>query len=180
MNDIYVSEEIQLVPPNILYAEELYAIIIRENERLCEWLPWAHNYGSLEQSIAYTEQTKKNFEDKKGFGFTVIYKGKPVGKMGTHYIDYSNKRTTLGYWLSEQAEGKGVMTSCVKSLIDFCFEELNLNRVEILCATSNHKSNRIPQKLGFQLEGVFKKYELLPTGYVDVNYYALLKENWVK
>ena len=68
---------------------------------------------------------------------------------------------------------------CIEG-IDFCFEELNLHRVEILCATNNHKSNRIPQKLGFQLEGVFKKYELLPTGYVDVNYYAMLMENWVK
>lgn len=177
---ITVSEEIQLVAPDAQYAEELHAIIIRENERLCEWLPWAHNYGSLEQSIAHTEQTKRNFEDKKGFGFTVIYNGKPVGKMGTHFIDYANKRSTLGYWLSEQTEGKGVITACVKSVINFCFEDLNLHRVEILCAIGNHKSNRIPQKLGFQLEGVFKKYELLPTGYVDVNYYALLKENWVK
>jgi ribosomal-protein-serine acetyltransferase len=180
MQSIIVTEEIQLVPPNAIYAEELHSIIIRENERLCEWLPWAHNYGSLEKSIAFTEQSKKNFDEKKGFGFTVIYKGKAIGIMGTHSIDYANKRTTIGYWLSEQAEGRGVMTACVRSLIEFCFEELELNRVEILCGTKNHKSNRIPQKLGFQLEGIFKKYELLATGYVDVNYYAMLKENWKK
>ncbi len=126
MNTIEVSQDIQLAPPNVKYAEELHAIIISENKRLCEWLPWAYNYGSIEKSIAFTEQTKTNFEEKKGFGFTVIYNGKPVGIMGTHFIDYANKRSTLGYWLSEQAEGKGVMTVCVKSLINFCFEELIL------------------------------------------------------
>ena len=175
MNNIKVSENIELAIPDIKYAKEIHSIIIKENERLCEWLPWAYNYGSIENSIAFTELTKKNFEDKKSFGFTILYKGKPVGKMGTHNIDYANKRTTIGYWLSKEAEGKGIMTQCVKALTDYCFNELQLNRVEIVCARENERSNRIPQKLGFQLEGVFKKYELLPTGYVDVNYYALLK-----
>ena len=180
MKSIILSDELELVAPDLNYVKDLHALITQEKERLSEWLPWAHNYGTVENSIAYTELTLRNFEEKKSFGFTILFKNKPVGKIGTHTIDYTNKRTTIGYWLSKETEGKGVMTQCVKGLLQFCFTELNLNRVEVLCATENIRSNRIAQKLNFELEGIFKQYELLPRGFVDVNYYALLKENWKK
>ncbi|MCX6182034.1 MAG: GNAT family protein [Bacteroidetes bacterium] len=178
--NIYVSDTLQLVFPDIKYAEELHEIITNENERLREWLPWAYNYGSVEKAVFYTELTIRNFIEKKSFGFTILYLGKAVGLVGTHSIDYANKRTTIGYWLSIDVEGKGVMTECVKALLDFCFDELKLNRVEIVCATENLRSNRIAQKLNFQKEGLFKQYELHERGFEDVNYYAVLKENWKK
>ena len=98
MNTIHVSEEIQLVPPNSAYAEELHAIIIRENERLCEWLPWAHNYGSLEQSIAHTEQTKKNFDASYDSYFEIISEAQmPISNdpLNSLHYTYSITRRTL-------------------------------------------------------------------------------------
>ncbi|MFM7021453.1 MAG: GNAT family N-acetyltransferase [Flavobacteriales bacterium] len=176
--NIKISQHIELVAPDAKYVEEFHALIVAEKERLSEWLPWARNYGSIENGYAFEELCRVSFEEKKSFGFTILYNGKAVGKIGTHSVNYVNRRTSIGYWLSETVEGKGVMTQCVKAMVDFCFGELQLNRIEICCAVENEKSNKIPKRLGFTHEGILQQYELLPKGYVDSNIYSMLKKDW--
>ncbi|GAE92284.1 ribosomal-protein-L7p-serine acetyltransferase [Gracilibacillus boraciitolerans JCM 21714] len=70
------------------------------------------------------------------------------------------------------------MTSACKSIIDYCFNELNIKRIEIRTATENQKSQAIPQKLGFKNEGLIRSSELLYDRYVDHYVYGLLNEDY--
>ncbi|MEN1761147.1 GNAT family protein [Anoxynatronum sibiricum] len=54
----------------------------------------------------------------------------------------------------------------------------SLNRVEIRCATGNHKSRAIPQQLRFVAEGVLREAEWLYDHYVDHVVYAMLASEW--
>lgn len=56
--------------------------------------------------------------------------------------------------MSEDAQGQGIITRSVSALLNYLFETLNINRVEIQCAVNNHKSIAIPERLGFVNEGV--------------------------
>ena len=90
-------------------------------------------------------------------------------------MDYENKKTTIGYWLDKEHQGKGVMTRSVKILINFAFTELGLNRIQINCAPENTKSSSIPKRLGFTKEGIARQSEWLYDHFVDWEQYSLIK-----
>jgi len=59
----------------------------------------------------------------------------------------------IGYWLSEQHWGKGIMTEVVSVLARHAFEDYGLERVYANVYDYNPASARVLQKAGFELEG---------------------------
>lgn len=98
--------------------------------------------------------------------------------IGLHYIDWKNKSTSIGYFLSEDAQGKGIITKSVQSLMDYIFEELDLHRIEIQCARNNVKSISIPKRLGFIQEGIKRDGQWLYDHYEDLFTFSFLKSDW--
>ncbi|SUM04608.1 ribosomal-protein-L7p-serine acetyltransferase [Staphylococcus devriesei] len=95
--------------------------------------------------------------------------------IGLHYLDLVNKRTSIGYYLAEQFQKKGIMTRCTKALIKYIYEEFNINRVEICMSTQNPKSRAIPERLGFTQEGILRSDERLQGEFSDSYVYSLLR-----
>ena len=89
-----------------------------------------------------------------------------------------NRSTSIGYWLAEGYQGKGIMIKSCRSLIDYAFGNLGLNRVEIRCAVENSRSRAIPKNLGFTKEGIIRDAEWLYDHYVDHVVYGMLSEEW--
>jgi ribosomal-protein-serine acetyltransferase len=56
---------------------------------------------------------------------------------------------------------------------------LEFNRVVIQCAVDNVKSCAIPLRLGFTLEGVLRQSDMLNGQFLDMNVYALLRNEWL-
>lgn len=83
----------------------------------------------------------------------------------------------VGYWLVESEQGSGIMTDCVRMLVNYGFDSLSLNRIYIHCANKNHKSRAIPERLGFILEGIFQDGECLYGEYFDLTVYGMVKRN---
>ena len=78
-------------------------------------------------------------------------------------------------------QGQGIITQSCKRLIEYGFNALNLNRIEISCAAGNIKSRAIAKRLGFTEEGILREAELIRGGkLVDNCCYGLLKEDWGK
>ena len=98
-----------------------------------------------------------------------------VGRVGVYKIDNQNSIGEIGYWIIENSQGNGIVTKCCIGLIDFCFNDLKLNRIEIKCGTENLKSKTIPEKLNFTKEGVIRQGELLYDKFIDLNLYSFLK-----
>ncbi len=86
--------------------------------------------------------------------------------------------TAIGYWLANTFKGQSVMMQACGKLTDYCFTKLNLNRVEIKCATGNVKSQTIPDRLNFKKEGTLRQAELLNNKFVDLYLYATIKQDW--
>jgi ribosomal-protein-serine acetyltransferase len=119
--------------------------------------------------------TLQRNKDGNEFAFVIIVDNKVIGRIGVYKIDHQNKIGEVGYWLAESMQGKGVVTKSCKALIDFCFSNLHLNRIEIKCGTENFRSKTIPEKLNFTKEGIIRQGELLYDQFIDLNLYALLK-----
>ena len=70
------------------------------------------------------------------------------------------------------------MTDCVKAVIDYGFNKLDLNRIIIKCDIGNVKSSAIPQKLGFSLEGTLREDLLKNNIFSDTLVWGILKKEW--
>lgn len=98
--------------------------------------------------------------------------------MFAHQIDWDNRRTSIGYWLAESAQGKGLMTKATRSLVNVVFSHYQLNRVEIRAAPENRKSRLIPERLGCIMEGQIRDAEWLYDHFVDHVIYSMLASEW--
>ena len=102
-----------------------------------------------------------------------------VGLISFKDIDYLEKKTEIGYWISKEYQKKGIVTQSVKAICNFGFTKLGLNCITIKAATNNTKSNNTPQRLSFTFEGTEKNGELLSDGtYTDLEVYQMYSKDF--
>jgi len=173
-----LHEDAQLRLLEVSHARELFGLTDSSREHLRKWLPWVDKNKKVEDSRKFIEQTRKQLAQNQGIQAGIWYRGNLAGVIGQHKIDWGNKITSIGYWLGKEYEGKGLVTLACGALINYSFEELDLNRVEILCATENSKSRAIPERLGFEKEGIIREREWVNDRYVDHVVYGMLAGDW--
>lgn len=160
-------------PLELKDAPELYALV-KANPDLEEWMPWAEK-----QDLAATERfladAEKQLRENDGFQAAIAPAGPILGVVGFHSVDWVNRNTSIGYWLTAEARGKGIMTTAVRALLDLAFGEWKLHRIEIHCAPDNRPSRAIPERLGFREEAVLRETELVGGRYLDSVVYGLLR-----
>lgn len=159
-------------------AEQLFTVADINRTHLREWLPWLDNFRTFENSLDYIHSTQQQHSINEGFACAILYRRRFVGVVGYHPIRWANRSVELGYWLSKDAGGKGIMTRSCSIMIDYAFHELGLNRVAIPIATGNLKSRAVAQRLGFKQEGVVRDAEWLYDHFVDHALYAMLRREW--
>ena len=157
--------------------EELFQLIDSSRDYLRQWLPWVDESKSVENTREFIEASKKQFLSESGFQAGIWYKEKLVGVIGFHSINWGNRNSSIGYWLHSDYQGNGIMTKACKSLVEYAFEELNLNRIEIRCAEENFKSRAIPERLGFIQEGIAREAEWIYDHFVNHIVYSKLKSD---
>ena len=99
-----------------------------------------------------------------------------VGVISLQESNQIHQRVCIGYWLAADFQGLGIMTKTCAYLVNYCFDKLNMNRVEIRCASQNYKSQAIPKRLGFKEEGTLRAVEYLYDHFVDHIVYSQLKK----
>ncbi len=162
------------------YDEELCEVVQENSEHLGEWMPWAVPDYDILSATDFIEAKLRNVAKETELPLVVFIEGKIAGTISLFKIDKINRSAEIGYWLRKSAEKRGVMTKCCEAIIKHGFEELNLNRIVIRCATENFKSQAIPERLGFTKEGVSRQVEWLHDRFVGLVVYSLLKEEWEK
>ena len=169
--------ELRLLEPR--HAEELDALITQNYAHIKEWAAWLKDTESpIEKTREAIKRNLMQFAENKGFNIFIWYKGKMVGKVGYNYLDWDNRNTEMGYWLGASFQGKGLVTKSCRALIDYAFNELDLNRIEIRCGVENKRSRKIPEKLGFTEEGIIRQAEWLHDHFIDLVIYGMLASEW--
>jgi len=131
------------------------------------------------RDLAYfIDRVSLQAEQQTGLVMLIHYQQSMVGVIGFNSIDHLHRVCEIGYWIDVDHQGLGIATRSTERLIDFAFKDLKLNKVSIPVATQNTKSRSIPEKLGFQIEGVSREAEWLYDHYVDHAMYAILLSEW--
>lgn len=159
-------------------AQAVFNIIDSQRNYMREWLPFVDATLSIEDS-------RNAFKHLLSFPndplFAILYKENFVGLVGFKETNNDVRKTEIGYWLSQDYQKKGIVTQSVIKLLDYAFEEMNMNRVIIKAAVDNRKSRSIPERLGFVQEGIERDGDLLVGGvFTDIAVYSMLKQEYLE
>ena len=114
-------------------------------------------------------ETKEDFHQ-----WAIRENGECVGRMMLT-VNRRFQTGTVAYYLAEKAWGKGYMTEILKRVIDFCFDELGLNRVEADHFARNPASGRVMEKAGMKKEGLARQKYCKDGEFLDAVLYAIVK-----
>ena len=84
----------------------------------------------------------------------------------------------IGYWMSEESAGKGLMLAGLKTAMPYIFETLRLHRVEAACIPDNNRSVRLLEKANFRREGYLRDYLKINGEWRDHHLYSFLSSDW--
>lgn len=149
-------------------------------EGVGEMAGWRHH-----DSIDVSKQILQSFISGKNV-FALVYKqnNKVIGSLGLHNSwanegnNYSNlKLKEIGYVLSKDYWGMGLMPEAVMAVIRYCFEIYDLDALTIGHFNTNHQSRRVIEKCGFSFvkEGKYYSKHLDKT-YDDMKYIIYRKD----
>jgi len=107
------------------------------------------------------ELFEKLWRKDTGYGFLIFKQsnGRMIGGMNINNVTRGAAQyASLGYWLDEESQGRGYMTSAGMATLKFCFNDLQLLRVNAATLPHNDKSKKLLLRLGFTQEGFAKHY----------------------
>lgn len=174
---LVVNQDIELWLVVKEHVEAIYQLADKDRNYLREWLPWVDKTKSSKDVTNYVERANAAYKSKKGYNFTVVYKTEMIGQVSLVGIDLDNRKAMIGYWMGKDYQGLGIVSKACTKIIDFGFNEINLNRIEIKCGVENYKSQAIPERLGFTKEGIIRDGEFVNDKFIDLLLYSKLKND---
>ncbi len=131
----------------------------------------------------YTEKDASSFlsemlgaDKNEVFPFAITVNGKLIGSICAYRCKNIHFRTAeLGYYLSAEYSGKGIMTNAVKQICAYIFENTDIIRIFAEPFSRNAASCRVLEKAGFKYEGTLRRNAVKNGEIIDMKMYALLK-----
>lgn len=135
---------------------------------------------------AYGEQFHPWFDkalhkpNQLSFAVRHLIDEKIIGSTRFYDIDLDHQRLAIGHtWYVPEVWGGYVNTECKLLLIQFAFEEMQINRIEFKIDARNARSHAAIKKLGATQEGVLRQHMILADGFVrDTVVLSIIKSDW--
>lgn len=174
---ILENESILLRPLSINDIDKIESISY--NKELGEFGARVKNRDDLLDYFNFCLNSKK---EKELYPLIIIMKedNSPIGLTMFGNLSFQNQRLEIGWtWIGKKFQGTGINTICKELLLDYCFDNLNLRRVEFKVDIKNLKSQKAIEKIGAIKEGLLRNYNIQSYGESEGTYvYSILKEEW--
>jgi ribosomal-protein-serine acetyltransferase len=122
------------------------------------WMKWCHPDYTIEDSRGWVPLAVAEWEAGDAYDFVVydLDTGRFLGAVGINQINPLHSYANLGYWIRSSAAGHSLAPQAVRLCARFGFEELTVQRIEIVAAVGNIRSQRVAEKAGATREGVLR------------------------
>lgn len=158
-----VGKRIYLSPRN---AEDIEIFTEWLNDfYITDYIGRSHQTLTLQEEKEYLENSSN---DKNVFVIIDLEKDKMIGTVGLHSVDNVNRTATLGIFIGNKNYwSKGYGTEEVKLMLDYGFNYLNLNNIDLHLMDFNERALKCYQKCGFKEIGRRRKCRFINGRYWD-------------
>jgi ribosomal-protein-serine acetyltransferase len=169
--------DVSLRPFEPADVEPLHAAIEANRKHLAPWLPWAAAQGEHD-TAGFVREAREQLLRNEGMQLAIVEGATIAGAIGFPEVDWPRRATRIGYWLSEDRQGRGTATAATRALVSHALGVWQLHRVEIRASAENRRSRAVPERLGFREEGTLRGAERIGHRHVDMVVYSMLAAEW--
>lgn len=170
------TERLFLYKVDELHCNETYLSWIHDKE-VSKYL----ETGRFPESIASLTEFV-HLSSRQSVLFLAIHikeNNKHIGNIKIDAINRFHQYAEYGILMGDRTSwGKGYAKEASIAIIDHCFHKLNLRKINLGVIADNVGAVNLYIKLGFEIEGVYKKHLFCDGSYVDVNRMAVFQEQW--
>ncbi len=158
----------------------LYESARESIHQIYPWMEWCHPQFSRQDSNAWVTSREKDWIEGVEYSFVIADAGSGsfLGSCGINGINKTHRFANLGYWVRSSATRKGAATAAALLLARFGFEQLKLNRIEIVISVGNGPSERVAEKAGATKEGILRRRLVVGKHTHDATMYSLIREDF--
>ncbi len=151
----------------------------RSNATVMQYIPRPLLQNEAE-AIEHIAMINEKIENNEGINWAITLKGNPklIGIIGHFRIQPQNYRSEIGYMISPEYHGKGIVTEAIHEVVRYGFEKMKLHSIEAIIDPRNLASERVLQKNGFTKEAHILENEYFNGEFLDTVIYSLLRRNF--
>ena len=135
---------------------------------------------SIGDSRAYLRYMLRRYRSHEPASWGIEHResGRVIGTIGFMWVQEDNAAAEVGYSLAREFWGHGYMTEALAAVIQYGFDDMELNRIEAQHETTNPASGAVMRKCHMQHEGTLRGRLFNKGRYVDVELYAILRRDF--
>jgi ribosomal-protein-serine acetyltransferase len=160
-------------------APALFDAVANSAAEIGPWSPWWSPSFDADSALSFIEMTIQERSKGKAheLAITATEDGHEqiIGSCGINEINAMHGVANMGYWVHSAFTGRGIATTIVKQLAAWVFENLELNRLELVIASGNVASCRVAQKSNAIHEGRQESRLILHGTVYDAEMYAITR-----
>lgn len=132
---------------------------------------------TLEKAITFIDRLNGSYQNRESvdWGITLHGDDRVIGMCGSYQWDRSNRHMDIGYHILPSQWGQGYATEAARAMIRWCFDNLDLHRIQADCTDGNIASERVLLKCGFKVEGIWRESCWEHGRFVDIKQFGLLR-----
>jgi RimJ/RimL family protein N-acetyltransferase/2-polyprenyl-3-methyl-5-hydroxy-6-metoxy-1,4-benzoquinol methylase len=173
-----LGDDAGLGPLEPWHAEEFADSVARSREHLAPWIPFAHTVTDAESARAFLQRFADAHAADTRHLFGIWRDGRIVGGVMFPTFEARTGNCEIGVWLAPEAQGRGLITRAVRSLIDWAFRTRGMSRVEWNTDPRNARSRAVAQRFGMTFEGVRRSRHPVAGERQDSETWSLLADEW--
>lgn len=137
-------------------ASEMQAAVLESVGHIRPWLDWCTPSYRLSDAVNWTQDAAFKWQAGLDYRFVIEEQesGMMLGSVAIRTVCRTNGVGDLGYWLRKRALGQGNCTRAVKLAIEYGFEQLGFQRIEMRILPDNVASNAAAFRLGASFDGL--------------------------
>ena len=143
-----------------------------------QWMYGEPSYKTKEEVISLLDEYVGRNQSGYYYRWAVIEKESEecIGQVAYFFVDSGNRFAEIEYCIGTAFQGKGYATEATKAVINYGFDNIGLNKVQICVRPSNLPSAKVIEKCGFHKDGVLRQYFFRNGAYEDRMYFSILRD----
>ena len=176
---IILEDELVRIEP---LEERHFELLLPTAMEASLWLFTVAKINSVDTFRKYFDTALEEKKNKRSYPFAYYHKLQQqyVGSTRFANIEFPHKKLEIGWtWIHPSLQGTGFNKHCKFLLLQFGFETLGLNRIELKTNSLNLKSQKAMRKIGAVEEGTFRKNIINDDGTLrNTVYFSFINDEW--
>ncbi|RTZ18147.1 N-acetyltransferase [Vibrio aquaticus] len=168
-----IDDELSIALVQESFAADYADIVYDQINYLSQWLAWPKICNREQDFRLFLQRVLHEYAEGKSMTCAIVYKGNIVGNCSFNTINHDTKCAEVGYWLSQDHQGKGIITRVVQHLINIAFNDFDMKKVQLSAAVDNLPSRRVAERVGMTLEGILTHQEKIEDRILDHAIYGI-------